>query len=180
MLHVALPQPTRRSWQLGTDCPLLLAPQITVDGDTSTNDTVIGLCSGASGLPTITSASSPEGQLLQSALTALLQVGAAGSLGCLGRSPGGCMDVAGARQLMVELAPRAQCASITCWQQLQRRRRRRLQLLYLRIWSPAAASQCLEHHWKRRPVVPSSCAARCSSLPSINSQLLSSHLTPNT
>jgi hypothetical protein len=54
--------------------------QITVDGDTSTNDTVIGLCSGAAGLPTITSASSPEAALLQSALTALLQVGAAARL----------------------------------------------------------------------------------------------------
>jgi glutamate N-acetyltransferase/amino-acid N-acetyltransferase len=46
-----------------------------VDGDTSTNDTVVGLCSGAAGLPTISDASSKEAQQLQAALTALLQVG---------------------------------------------------------------------------------------------------------
>ncbi|KAJ9517799.1 hypothetical protein QJQ45_004155 [Haematococcus lacustris] len=47
--------------------------QITVDGDTSTNDCVIGLASGASGAPLITDATSPQGQQLEAALTALLQ-----------------------------------------------------------------------------------------------------------
>ena len=46
-----------------------------VDGDTSTNDCVIGLASGAAGTPLISDASSPEGKQLESALTALLQVG---------------------------------------------------------------------------------------------------------
>jgi glutamate N-acetyltransferase/amino-acid N-acetyltransferase len=45
-----------------------------VDGDTSTNDCVIGLASGASGIAPITSASSTEGKALEAALTALLQV----------------------------------------------------------------------------------------------------------
>jgi len=48
--------------------------QITVDGDTSTNDTVIGLASGKSGAAAITDASSQDGKLLEAALTALLQV----------------------------------------------------------------------------------------------------------
>ena len=47
--------------------------QITVDGDTSTNDTVIGLASGASGAPAITDASSADGRALEAAVTALLQ-----------------------------------------------------------------------------------------------------------
>ncbi|KAL6762241.1 arginine biosynthesis protein ArgJ [Haematococcus lacustris] len=47
--------------------------QITVDGDTSTNDCVIGLASGASGAPLITDATSLQGQQLEAALTALLQ-----------------------------------------------------------------------------------------------------------
>jgi len=47
--------------------------QITVDGDTSTNDTVIGLTSGLAGGPEISDASSPEAQRLGAALTALLQ-----------------------------------------------------------------------------------------------------------
>lgn len=51
--------------------------QITVDGDTSTNDTVIGLASGKSGAPMISDASSAEGKALEAALTALLQVPAA-------------------------------------------------------------------------------------------------------
>lgn len=56
-------------------CPLLpLLSQITVDGDTSTNDTVIGLASGAAGNSVITDASSKDGQVLEAALTALLQV----------------------------------------------------------------------------------------------------------
>ncbi|PSC69634.1 arginine biosynthesis bifunctional chloroplastic-like [Micractinium conductrix] len=47
--------------------------QITVDGDTSTNDTVIGLTSGAAGGAEISDTASPEAQRLQAALTALLQ-----------------------------------------------------------------------------------------------------------
>jgi len=47
--------------------------QITVDGDTSTNDTVIGLTSGLAGGAEITSATSPEAHRLSAALTALLQ-----------------------------------------------------------------------------------------------------------
>lgn len=48
-------------------------PQITVDGDTSTNDTVVGLASGKSGAPHIGDASSADGKALEAALTALLQ-----------------------------------------------------------------------------------------------------------
>ena len=48
--------------------------QISVDGDTSTNDTVLGLASGAAGGSVITEAASPDGQQLQAAVTALLQV----------------------------------------------------------------------------------------------------------
>ena len=51
--------------------------QITVDGDTSTNDTVLGLTSGLAGGPTISDPASPEAQRLEAALTALLQVGCA-------------------------------------------------------------------------------------------------------
>lgn len=47
--------------------------QITVDGDTSTNDTVLGLTSGLAGGPLISDASSPAAQQLEAALTALLQ-----------------------------------------------------------------------------------------------------------
>lgn len=47
--------------------------QITVDGDVSTNDTVIGLASGASGAPLISDPESPEAQQLEAAITALLQ-----------------------------------------------------------------------------------------------------------
>lgn len=47
--------------------------QITVDGDTSTNDTVIGLASGAAGNQIIKDASSPEAAQLEAAVTALLQ-----------------------------------------------------------------------------------------------------------
>lgn len=46
---------------------------ITVDGDTSTNDTVIGLASGAAGAPKITDAASEDGKALEAAVTALLQ-----------------------------------------------------------------------------------------------------------
>ena len=47
--------------------------QITVDGDTSTNDTVIALASGAAGNERITDAASPSGARLEAALTATLQ-----------------------------------------------------------------------------------------------------------
>ena len=48
---------------------------ITVDGDTSTNDCVIGLASGkaSDSLTEITDAASPDGKALEAALTALLQ-----------------------------------------------------------------------------------------------------------
>ena len=49
--------------------------QITVDGDTSTNDAVLGLASGAAGGKTIKHANSEEAQQLEAAVTALLQVG---------------------------------------------------------------------------------------------------------
>lgn len=47
--------------------------QISVDGDTSTNDTVIGLASGAAGNALISNPSSPEAKQLEDAVTALLQ-----------------------------------------------------------------------------------------------------------
>jgi len=48
--------------------------QISVDGDTSTNDTVIGLASGAAeGVKKIAKASDPGASTLQAAVTALLQ-----------------------------------------------------------------------------------------------------------
>mmetsp|Transcript_14167 Transcript_14167/g.41152 ORF Transcript_14167/g.41152 Transcript_14167/m.41152 type:complete len:277 (-) Transcript_14167:947-1777(-) len=47
--------------------------QITVDGDTSTNDCVIGLASGLAGNATVTDAGSADGKKLEGALTALLQ-----------------------------------------------------------------------------------------------------------
>jgi len=46
--------------------------QITVDGDTSTNDTVIGLASGAVGGEAVVQGT-PDGELLERAMTALLQ-----------------------------------------------------------------------------------------------------------
>jgi len=46
---------------------------ITVDGDTSTNDTVIGLASGAAGNAVIADGSSADAKALSGALTALLQ-----------------------------------------------------------------------------------------------------------
>jgi glutamate N-acetyltransferase/amino-acid N-acetyltransferase len=45
-----------------------------VDGDTSTNDTVIGLASGAAGNARISDAGSAEARQLEAAVTALLQV----------------------------------------------------------------------------------------------------------
>mmetsp|Transcript_25671 Transcript_25671/g.48670 ORF Transcript_25671/g.48670 Transcript_25671/m.48670 type:complete len:505 (-) Transcript_25671:259-1773(-) len=47
--------------------------QITVDGDTSTNDCVLGLANGAAGNPIISDPASPEAKLLGEALTVLLQ-----------------------------------------------------------------------------------------------------------
>ncbi|KAK2080261.1 hypothetical protein QBZ16_000114 [Prototheca wickerhamii] len=47
--------------------------QITVDGDTSTNDTVLGLANGAAGGEPIVDRASPEARALEAALTALLQ-----------------------------------------------------------------------------------------------------------
>jgi glutamate N-acetyltransferase/amino-acid N-acetyltransferase len=47
--------------------------QITVDGDTSTNDAVLGLANGAAGGAVISDAASPEAQLLKEAVTVVLQ-----------------------------------------------------------------------------------------------------------
>jgi glutamate N-acetyltransferase/amino-acid N-acetyltransferase len=47
--------------------------QITVDGDTSTNDSVLALASGQAGNDRITDANSASGQKLEAALTATLQ-----------------------------------------------------------------------------------------------------------
>lgn len=46
---------------------------ITVDGDTSTNDTVLALSSGCANIPTITDIHSKAGKLLQQSLDALMQ-----------------------------------------------------------------------------------------------------------
>lgn len=54
---------------------LTLVVQITVDGDTSTNDTCIGLASGAAGNDIIKHSTSEAAQKLEAAVTALLQVG---------------------------------------------------------------------------------------------------------
>ena len=53
---------------------IVLCLQITVDGDTSTNDAVLGLASGAAGGKTIKHSNSEEAQQLEAAVTALLQV----------------------------------------------------------------------------------------------------------
>lgn len=53
---------------------IIRSAQISVDGDTSTNDTVIGLASGAAGNARITDPSSKEAEQLHAAVTALLQV----------------------------------------------------------------------------------------------------------
>lgn len=47
--------------------------QITVDGDTSTNDCVIGLASGAAGAPRVTDINSADGKALEAATSALMQ-----------------------------------------------------------------------------------------------------------
>lgn len=44
-----------------------------MDGDTSTNDCVLGLANGAAGNPIISDPASPEAKLLGEALTVLLQ-----------------------------------------------------------------------------------------------------------
>lgn len=46
---------------------------ISVDGDTSTNDTLLALANGQAGLPPITSLETPEGQAFLAGLTALCQ-----------------------------------------------------------------------------------------------------------
>ena len=61
--------------------------QISVDGDTSTNDTVIGLASGAAGNAKITDLASPEARQLEDAVTALLQVGPAHVFGLSAHFP---------------------------------------------------------------------------------------------
>ena len=53
---------------------LYLLLQITVDGDTSTNDTCIGLASGAAANDLIKHSTSEAAQKLEAAVTALLQV----------------------------------------------------------------------------------------------------------
>jgi N-acetylglutamate synthase/N-acetylornithine aminotransferase len=58
---------------------LQLVRQITVDGDTSTNDTVLGLASGAAGNAKITDPRSEDAAQLEAAVTALLQVPLAAS-----------------------------------------------------------------------------------------------------
>jgi glutamate N-acetyltransferase/amino-acid N-acetyltransferase len=55
------------------DEALVRAAQITVDGDTSTNDCVVALASGLAGNETVQDPDSKEAVLLQAALTALLQ-----------------------------------------------------------------------------------------------------------
>lgn len=54
--------------------PVQPGMQITVDGDTSTNDTCIGLASGAAGNDIIKHSTSEAAQKLEAAVTALLQV----------------------------------------------------------------------------------------------------------
>lgn len=59
---------------LGCQSQLHVMSQITVDGDTSTNDTCIGLASGAAGNDLIKHSTSEAAQKLEAAVTALLQV----------------------------------------------------------------------------------------------------------
>jgi len=74
--------------------------QITVDGDTSTNDTVIALASGAAGGPPIDRPGSPAAQQLEALVTALL-VGLAKSVASDGEGATCLIEVAvsGARSL---------------------------------------------------------------------------------
>lgn len=62
------------------DAQKAVVMQISVDGDTSTNDTVIGLASGVAGNAKITDLGSTEAKQLEDAVTALLQ--ASDTLGC--------------------------------------------------------------------------------------------------
>ena len=66
---------SKRNNTLSQELSISCLPQITVDGDTSTNDAVLGLASGAAGGTTIKHANSEEAQQLEAAVTALLQVG---------------------------------------------------------------------------------------------------------
>lgn len=54
-------------------CPTQRRVQITVDGDTSTNDTVLALASGAAGNAEISDGGSEAAQRLEAAMTAVLQ-----------------------------------------------------------------------------------------------------------
>jgi N-acetylglutamate synthase/N-acetylornithine aminotransferase len=70
------------------NCQSQMAPhhcptQITVDGDTSTNDCVIGLASGLAGNAKVADAGSEDGTKLEAALTALLQVRACVVVVCI-------------------------------------------------------------------------------------------------
>lgn len=60
--------------ELSLTAQLHVLSQITVDGDTSTNDTCIGLASGAAGNDLIKHSTSESAQKLEAAVTALLQV----------------------------------------------------------------------------------------------------------
>ena len=60
--------------RLGVDGYPSVCVQISVDGDTSTNDTVIGLAGGAAGNKLISEPGSKEAEQLHAAVTALLQV----------------------------------------------------------------------------------------------------------
>lgn len=101
------PQP----WPLNPGLPQTLKPldppsrpwfQITVDGDTSTNDCVIGLASGVAGNATITDAASPEGKALEAAVTALMQASGARPPPPGGRSGGAGGGVKTPALLLVE------------------------------------------------------------------------------
>ena len=96
--------------------------QISVDGDTSTNDTVIGLASGAAGNAKITDLASPEARQLEDAVTALLQVSPASSLGfgaqCSvlteGLATRGCCHVVTGSGLLSQIALAATYPALPC------------------------------------------------------------------
>ena len=63
------------SWYAPLHMRLTLCPvQISVDGDTSTNDTCLGFANGAAGGDVIGHVTEDAAQQLQAAVTALLQV----------------------------------------------------------------------------------------------------------
>ena len=83
--------------------------QISVDGDTSTNDTVIGLASGAAGNPKITDLGSPEAKQLENAVTALLQASPTSIAGhCLHQS------LLGTLMLCLQPSPSELCETTYC------------------------------------------------------------------